>query len=82
MRKTRARGGCFWGGLNVYLRARSPFWRSLPGFLTKWVDTPWVINLATKFAVSNDAHELGSIAQSMLDADDGPQREQYGERLG
>ena len=69
----------FLGGLNVYLRARSPFWRSLPGFLTRWVDTPWVINLATRIAVSNDANELGSIAQSMLDADDGPQREQYAE---
>lgn len=69
----------FLGGLNVYLRARSRFWRALPGFLTKWVDTPWVINFATQFGVSNDAQELGSLAQSMLDADDGPQREQYGE---
>lgn len=69
----------FLGGLNVYLRARSRLWRALPGFLTKWVDTPWVINFATQFGVSNDAHELGSLAQSMLDADDGPQREQYEE---
>ena len=69
----------FLGGLNVYLRARSRFWRSLPAFLTRWVDTPWVINFATRFGVSNDAQELGSLAQSMLDGDDGPQREQYSE---
>lgn len=69
----------FLGGLNVYLRARSRFWRSLPGFLTKWVDTPWVIDFATQFGVSNDAAELGALAQSMLDGDDGPQREQYAE---
>ncbi len=69
----------FLGGLNVYLRARYAFWRALPHFLTKWVDTPWIINLATRFAVSSDANELGLIAQSMLDADDGPQREQYEE---
>lgn len=69
----------FLGGLNVYLRARSRLWRSLPGFMTKWVDTPWVINFATQFGVSNDANELGSLAQAMLDADAGPQREQYEE---
>lgn len=69
----------FLGGLNVYLRSRSRFWRVLPRFLTRWVDTPWVINFATRFGVSNDAHELGSLTQSMLDADDGLQREQYGE---
>ena len=69
----------FLGGLNVYLRSRSRFWRVLPRFLTRWVDAPWVINFATRFGVSNDAHELGSLTQSMLDADDGLQREQYGE---
>lgn len=69
----------FLGGLNVYLRARYGAWRSLPGFLTKWVDAPWVINLATRFAVSNDAKLLGMLTRAMLDADDGPQREQYEE---
>lgn len=67
----------FLGGLNVYLRARSKLWRRLPGVLTKWVDTPWVINLATRFGVSNDANELGALTQAMLEADDGPHREQY-----
>ena len=69
----------FLGGLNVYLRTRSQLWRSLPGFLTRWVDTPWVINFATRFGVSNDANELGALAQAMLDGDDGPQRQQYAE---
>ncbi len=69
----------FLGGLNVYLRARSRLWRALPGFLTKWVDTPWVINFAARFSISNDANDLGSLAQAMLDADDGPQRGQYEE---
>lgn len=69
----------FLGGLNVYLRTKYAFWRALPRFLTQWVDTPWIINLATRFGVSNDAHELGLLTQSMLDADDGPQNEQYAE---
>lgn len=67
----------FLGGLNVYLRARSRLWRRLPGFLTKWVDTPWVINLATRFGVSNDANELGALTEAMVAGDDGPHREQY-----
>lgn len=69
----------FLGGLNVYLRAQYKAWRALPGFMTKWVDTPWVINLATKFAVSADADKLGALTEAMLDADEGPQREQYEE---
>ncbi|MDB5341098.1 MAG: hypothetical protein JWN70_6717, partial [Planctomycetaceae bacterium] len=56
----------FLGGLNVYLRARYRFWRALPSFLTRWVDAPWVINFATSFQISNDANDLGALAQSML----------------
>lgn len=67
----------FLGGLNVYLRARSRLWRRLPGMLTRWVDTPWVINLATRFGVSNDSHELGALTEAMVAADEGPHRDQY-----
>jgi glycosyltransferase involved in cell wall biosynthesis len=75
--KDASTGRVFLGGLNVYLRAKSRLWRKLPPVMTKWVDTPWIINLATKFAVTNDANELGALTQAMLDADDGPQRDQY-----
>jgi glycosyltransferase involved in cell wall biosynthesis len=67
----------FLGGLNVYLKTRSRLWRALPGFMTRWVDIPSVIQFATKFGVSSDAKELGELTVAMLQADSGPQQGQY-----
>ncbi len=49
----------FLGGINVYLDYRLPFWRRIPRGLTHWLDAPWIINLATKLSVSNNARQLG-----------------------
>ncbi|MDB5390369.1 MAG: hypothetical protein JWM11_6015 [Planctomycetaceae bacterium] len=69
----------FLGGLNVYLRTRSALWRSLPRWMTGWVDHPAVIKFATGFGVSSDAKELGELTDAMLAAESGPQKEQYQE---
>jgi len=69
----------FLGGLNVYLKTRSRLWRSLPGFMTRWVDRPSVIKFATGFGVSSDARELGELTQAMLSGESGPQKAQYQE---
>jgi glycosyltransferase involved in cell wall biosynthesis len=69
----------FMGGLNVYLRTRSRFWRALPKFMTSWVDHPGVIKFATGFGISSDAKELGELTLAMLSADSGPHKEQYEE---
>ncbi|WP_417384821.1 glycosyltransferase family 4 protein [Gimesia sp.] len=61
----------FLGGINVYLNYRSKLWRKLPGFMKHWLNTPWIINLATKFGVSNDAHELGALTVTLLEGDQG-----------
>ena len=61
----------FLGGINVYLNFRSRLWRRLPRFMKHWLDTPWIINLATKFGVSNDAHELGALTVTLLEGDQG-----------
>ncbi|QDU05221.1 Alpha-D-kanosaminyltransferase [Gimesia chilikensis] len=61
----------FLGGINVYLNYRSRIWRALPRFLKHWLDTPWIINLATSFGVSNDAHELGALTVNLLEGDQG-----------
>ncbi len=69
----------FLGGVNVYLDYRWRFWNKLPRGLTRWLDAPWVINLATRFGVSNDTRELGELTLAMLAGEAGPQRTEVAE---
>lgn len=62
----------FLGGINVYLDYRLPLWRRIPRGLTHWLDSPWIINLATKLSVSNNATQLGALTLAMLDGEQGP----------
>jgi glycosyltransferase involved in cell wall biosynthesis len=70
----------FFGGINLYLSDHFRFWRILPRFLTRWLDSPAIIRQATRGAVGNDAAELGSMTVSMLLGESGPHR-QAGEEL-
>ncbi len=69
----------FFGGINVYLEYRSRLWRRLPRWMTRWVDHPRLISLATRFAVSNDASDLGELTLAMLDGESGPQAQDVAE---
>jgi len=64
----------FLGGINVYLDATSRLWRTLPRFLTGWLDSPWAIRLATSFGMSADAKKLGGLTVALLEGDAGPDR--------
>lgn len=66
----------FFGGINVYLEHKSKLWRTLPRWMTSWVDHPGLISLATRLGsgISNDAAELGSLTLDMLAGEDGSQR--------
>ena len=64
----------FFGGINVYLEHKSKLWRTLPRWMTRWVDHPSLIRFATRFGVSNDAAELGALTLDMLDGELGSQR--------
>ena len=70
----------FFGGINVYLNDRFPFWKRIPRFMTRWLDAPGVISRATRGAVGNDAAELGRMTRSMLQGEEGP-HQQAGEEL-
>lgn len=70
----------FYGGINTYLNDHYPFWRWMPRFLTRWLDSPSVIQRVTSRAISNDAAELGSMTATMLLGENGPHR-QAGEEL-
>ncbi len=66
----------FLGGLNVYLDYRFPVWRKLPRGLTRWLDAPWLISLASRLSERNDARKLGPLTISLLEGERGPaQRE-------
>lgn len=69
----------FFGGINIYLEHRWQFWQRLPRWTTRWLDNPWLLDLATRGAVSNDAKQLGELTLEMLAGDSGPQRQQVEE---
>ena len=56
----------FFGGINTYLNDHYSFWRWLPRFLTRWLDSPSIIDRATRRGISNNAAELGSMTATML----------------
>jgi len=62
----------YFGGIGVYLAHRSRIFRRLPRRLTRWVDRPWVLRLATRLGVSTDARQLGALTVEMLQGEDGP----------
>ena len=62
------------GGINVYLQQKSALFRHTPGFLDRLLDSPALINFATKFAPTVDASKLGPMTVSMLQGEDGHQR--------
>ncbi len=64
----------YFGGVGVYLAHRSRLFRRLPRVLTRWVDRPWALRLATRFGVSTDARRLGAMTLDMLRGEDGPNR--------
>ena len=71
----------FYGGINVYLDSYVPGWKHLPRWLTRPLNASWLLNLAAKRGVSNDAAELGSLAVSMLQGAAGPQAREGAELI-
>ena len=67
-------GRIFFGGLNVYLNDKFSWWQRIPRPLTRWLDRPGLIRLATRWSVSNKAEELGELTLSMLQGENGPHR--------
>ena len=63
------------GGINVYLKSQSRLWRMMPRLFQRWLDAPWVIKLATKVSVSNNAKKLGTLTLDMLAGEQGSQKD-------
>jgi glycosyltransferase involved in cell wall biosynthesis len=69
----------FFGGINVYLDYRLPFWRRVPRGLTRLLDRPWLLNVVSRFGISNDARDLGALTIAMLEGEAGPEERQVAE---
>ncbi|MDF1739492.1 MAG: glycosyltransferase family 4 protein [Verrucomicrobiales bacterium] len=66
----------FFGGVNVYLQQKIPFFRWIPKFLDRWLDNPKLIRRVASGAVSVSAKELGSMTYSMVQGEDGFQKKE------
>lgn len=64
------------GGLNVYLQQKIPFFRYLPSAFDHILDNPRLIRRVTAKAMETDAKTLGSLTLSMLQGAKGNQRKE------
>lgn len=64
----------FFGGINIYLEQKVPLWRRLPAGMTRWLDNPRLLRLATRRTSSASPKLLGELTVSMLQGMRGRQR--------
>lgn len=62
----------FLGGINVYLDSRLPGWKWLPRPCKRWLDSPAVVRLLSRFGSSTQAADLGPLTVDMLHGSLGP----------
>jgi hypothetical protein len=66
----------FFGGINVFLKQKWALFRHLPGWAERALDQRWILNLAMRFGMQTDAHDLGALTVSMLRGAHGHQRQE------
>ena len=66
----------FFGGINVYLQQKIFFFRYLPAFLDRFLDSKWLLRKATSRGLEISARALGSLTVSMLKGRHGNQRKE------
>ena len=67
-------GPVFFGGINVYLEQKFPWWSRLPDTFIRWLDHPAVIRFAAGRGIQTNAGLLGALTVSMLQGARGRQR--------
>ncbi len=76
---TRARGKSFSAASTSISTPVRQFWRKVPRALTRWLDRPAVLDLVTRFGISNNAKQLGELTLAMLAGEAGPQSREVNE---
>jgi len=56
----------FFGGINIFLKQKYSFLRSLPAWMTRWLDSPAIINFAASLGIETKASQLGALTVTML----------------
>lgn len=59
----------FFGGINVYLKERVPFFRRVPRWVDRLFDSRWMLRLAARQAGSTKAGGLGPMTLAMIRGD-------------
>lgn len=68
-----SRAPVLYGGINVYLDQTSRLFRKFPRWLTGWLDSPFLLNLLSRWSCSVDAKSLGPMTVSVLKGEHGAQ---------
>lgn len=63
----------FFGGLNVYLQQRFPWFRKAPSWLDPLLDHPWLLGWLGRFSGMTQGAEIGALTLSMLRGEEGAQ---------
>lgn len=61
----------FFGGISVYLEQKYAWFRTLPRWMRRWLDTPALLRAVSSFATKTQPSELGDLTVSMLKGSDG-----------
>lgn len=61
------------GGINVYLQSKIPFFRKTPAWIDRLFDAPAVLRLASKMTGMTSARQLAELTIASLEGESGPQ---------
>jgi glycosyltransferase involved in cell wall biosynthesis len=67
----------FFNGVNIYLQQNWPLLRRLPAFFDRFLDSAWLLRLATARSVPVDPKLLGELTVAMLQGRDGVLRREF-----
>ena len=62
----------FFGGINVYLQHKFPFFRHTPAWMDKALDSKWLLRKAAAKSGMTSSKDLGEITLSTFQGEDGP----------
>jgi len=66
----------FYGGLNVFLQEKFSFFRHTPWIFDKLLNSPTLLNWLANQSLTTDARDLGSLAVSVLQGEQGHQKKE------
>jgi glycosyltransferase involved in cell wall biosynthesis len=69
------------GGISVYLQQRAAFFRRMPRWVDRVLDSAWMIGKASAVSISTDPRMLGEMTLSMLKGEEGFQRREFDKML-